>query len=338
MKKVIFTNLLFFVFSIATYSQSEVKLLNGFSVGSSLAEGDNFTQVVLGQTFAYQNKSGGYEVSAGLPQAQLEILRINASVNEGDGYNSNGFSYPTTIAIGEYKDTLYLQNGSELNYDLLKLLRLKVLGDFSCGNLVYDGDLNEYQTVKVAGYCWTQSNIRALHYPDGLSNITKSLAYKSNQHPDENENENTFGRLYTWYSAVNVPENSSTSPIVDANGFVQGICPNGWHIPTTDEMAALLALSSDDIRSTELWVLPNDNNNSTLFTALPAGRFDSDANRFEGLLSETSFWSADNNTVGSSQETSKIKTLQFSYFCDTPLLNINNNLSNAISVRCVKNY
>ena len=336
MRHPILTMIIICLFIFTGQSQSGTQTLGSFSVGNSFAEDNNATQVVMGQAFSYITKANGLEVSAGLPQAHLEILRINAAVNEGDGYNSNGFSFPITTAVGEYNDTLYLENGSEHNYDLLKLLRLIVLGNFSCGELVYDGDLNEYPTVAVNGYCWTQSNMRAQHYADGLSNIEKSLVYKSDFHPDETSNENLFGRLYSWYSAVNVPENSSVTPITDNNGFVQGICPNGWHIPTVEELASLLSLSSEDIRSTELWITPNNNTNSTKFTSLPAGRLNAEANRFEGLLSETSYWcSKDNRTP--SENTNKSETLQVSYFCDLPSI-ANNNLSDAISVRCVKNY
>lgn len=318
------------------HSQSAVGTLGSFSVGGSSGEGGNATQVVIGQTFSYIDKGNGLEVSAGLPQAHLEILRVKASVNEGDGYNSNGFSYPSSTATGTYNDTLYVQNGSDLNYDLLKILKLIVLGSFTCGELVYDGDFNEYQTVSVNGYCWTQGNMRAMHYADGLSSIEKALVYKSGLHPDENANENLFGRLYSWYSAVNVPENSSETPTVGPDGFVQGICPNGWHIPAAEEMASLLSLPSEDIRSTELWIAPNHNTNSTLFTSLPAGRFNAENNRYEGLLSETSYWCSTNNAV-SPGSTDKAETFLVSYFCDMPSME-NVNPANAISVRCVKNY
>ena len=117
---------------------------------------------------------------------------------------------------------------------------------------------------------------------------------------------------------------------------MQGICPNGWHIPAAEEMASLLSLSSEDIRSTELWVAPNHNTNSTLFTSLPAGRFNAENNRYEGLLSETSYWCSTNNAV-SPGRTDKAEAFLVSYFCDMPSME-NVNPADAISVRCVKNY
>lgn len=327
LKKIFVTLALLFFIHIVS---AQIETMSGFVTGSSLADAGNSTYVVMGETFTGKAIGGGHELSMGLAQAQLEKMMIEATVNYGDGYSGSGFSYPTTTPPGTYEESIYEVHGGSHHYDLLKKLKLIVKAYVSCGETVYDGDHNDYPTVAVAGYCWTQKNLKAQHYADGTTEINKALVYKSGMHPNETANEATFGRLYTWYSAVNVPENSTVTPTVNADGFVQGICPDGWHIPTEMEMNALLALPAEDIRSTDYWLGPHTNTNSTLFTALPAGFFNSSTNRFENLLGTTGFW-----TDHYSPYTTHLLVLQ--HFCDTPLLKESNS-SDGWSVRCVKNY
>ena len=327
LKKILVTLALLFISHIVS---AQVETMSGFVVGSSLAESGNSTYVVMGETFTGKAIGGGHELTMGLAQAQLEQEMIEATVNYGEGYSGSGFSYPTTTPPGTCEGSIYEVHGGNYQYDLLKKLKLIVKAFVSCGETVYDGDHNDYPTVAVAGYCWTQKNLKAQHYADGITEINKALVYKSEMYPNEADNETTFGRLYTWFSAVNVPENSSIPPTVNTDGFVQGICPDGWHIPTGTEMNALLALPAEDIRSTELWLGAHANTNSTLFSALPAGFYNSSANRFENFLGTTGFWTANANPY-----TTNLLVLQ--HFCDSPLLQENNS-ADGWSVRCVKNY
>ena len=147
---------------------------------------------------------------------------------------------------------------------------------------------------------------------------------------DETANEATYGRLYTWWSAVNLPEDGSGTLVPDADGYVQGVCPDNWHIPTADEMAALEALSAEDIRTAELWLAPNSNTNSTGFTSLPAGMYNAANARYEQILMNTGYWSLSNGTSAPTT----VNTLP--YYCTHPIEKAIS-ASDMLSVRCVKN-
>lgn len=323
--------LLFFELSVAClFVQAQTAILHGFATGSSTADGGNSTFAIIGETFTGKAVESGHELTLGLTQAQLEREFVEVSVDFGEGYSGHGFTYPATTPVGDYNDSRYDLHGGSFHYDLLTTFKLKVLTAIACGEIVYDGDHNPYSTVAVAGYCWTQKNLRATHYADGSMEIEKALVYNSAFHPEETDNENTFGRLYTWYSAVGVPEDGSAIPTPDADGYVQGICPDGWHIPTVTEMSALRSLSAEDLRSTELWITPNGNTNSTGFSELPAGRYNATLDRFEGMGSNAGLWSAEPASMTSAT------TLSFEYYCDTPLPTVSN-ASDGLSVRCVKN-
>lgn len=201
-----------------------------------------------------------------------------------------------------------------------------------CPLTVQDADDNLYNTLVLDRYCWTQTNMKATHYADAnRTPVPRAWVYASGQHPDVVQNEATFGRLYTWYSAVNVEENSDAMPVTNAAGFVQGICPEGWHVPATPEMTALLSHPAEDIKSTTLWLEPV-NNNRTGFTLLPAGKYNASAQRFDDMLTGTHLWK-----VIDPSATDDYNSIYISYHCSDPLFE-HALAQNAYSVRCVKDY
>jgi len=201
-------------------------------------------------------------------------------------------------------------------------------GTFTCGEQVTDGDGNSYETVKIGGLCWTKSNMKSKTYSDGTP-VSKAMVYSSSMYPDTNANLATYGRLYTWFSAVNVPEGGNIKPTRNADGFVQGICPEGWHIPTVGDMDRLNANSAESLRSVELWLQPNNNTNSTGFSSLPAGYYTLASNRFEALLGYTYYWSDSSTTPAFAI------ACDVNYFCDVAE-NKQKTTGDGVSVRCVK--
>lgn len=305
---------------------AQSNILNGFVAGAVTQEN---TYSVFGQPFVGTSEGNGYQVTEGIAQAQLVRETFSDVVNYSAGYNLHGFYYPMSTPVGSYHDYIYLGHGAPNHYDFVKVLDLDVVA-IPCGDVVYDVDHNLYPTVAVAGYCWTKKNLLVKHYPDGETVIPGAMVYSSNIYYNEESNLSLYGRLYTWYSAVNVPENSSELPIPNVEGFVQGICPEGWHIPTTIEMTALRAVPLSDLRSQTLWV-GGPNTNSSGFTALPAGLYNSSTQRFEGLLTFTDFW------TDTHPFTDAGITIPMSYYCEEPVT-IPLGPSDALSVRCVRNF
>jgi uncharacterized protein (TIGR02145 family)/prepilin-type N-terminal cleavage/methylation domain-containing protein len=107
---------------------------------------------------------------------------------------------------------------------------------FVCGQKITDSDGNAYDTILIGAQCWMAQNMRTKKYPDGTC-INPGC-------PDASSADNGLGRacysntesicttdgaLYTWAAAMN----SSTTE------GAQGICPNGFHIPTDNEYKTL---------------------------------------------------------------------------------------------------
>ena len=199
---------------------------------------------------------------------------------------------------------------------------------YFCPLTVKDADSNLYNTVLLDNYCWTQSNLRTTHYfGDEHEVVPKALVYNSDL-ISEDEMEATFGRLYTWFSAVHIPEGSDDLPVLDNDGFVRGICPAGWHMPTEPEKISLQSHTSDELRTPDYWFL-GAGVNSTGFSMLPAGIHNASLDRFEGLYTMTRHW-----FVATTGEPSALCT---EYYCDT-FIPTTIDPFDAYSVRCVRNY
>lgn len=193
--------------------------------------------------------------------------------------------------------------------------------DLITNEIVTDFDNNEYETVTIGEQVWLKENLKSLHYADG-SEITEVWAYN-----DEEENAETYGRLYTWDAAMNYSSAESA----------QGACPDGWHIPTDAEWTELgTFLGGDAIAGGKLkelgglhWQVPNTGaTNESGFTALPAGEYD-DAH-YQFLTEYAVIWS--------STETSATKCkYRYLAFDEAELFTYNYFKDFRYSVRCIKN-
>ena len=182
-----------------------------------------------------------------------------------------------------------------------------------------DNEDNIYNTVRVDCHCWTKENLQSKKYADGAK-VAHPMSYVSYEHPDSVANVTRYGYLYTWDDAVRAP----LAP--DADGYVQGVCPDGWRVPTAEEFDLLSSHSALDLMSTSDWLL-GEGTDITGFTALPAGRFT--GFRFENLLGETHFWSI------TSVSASVARCCSLLFGCKD-VLQFEINTKNGLSVRCLK--
>ena len=225
--------------------------------------------------------------------------------------------------MGEYAEGDIDKWRKTHDHDCDSLVHYYVL---TCGEEIEDADGNVYNTLFVGPYCWTKQNLQPTHYTNGDS-IPNAMIYYSVEHPDEEANLARYGRLYTWYSAVNVPEGSAGSPTLVDDVFVQGICPVGWHIPSERNMVSLAEFGAPALKNTILWLRPG--NNTTHFTANPAGFYNPNTDRFENMLGETRYWTT--QSIGSASAWNGVLT----YSCDELLMDANTK-NYGYSVRCVK--
>lgn len=98
---------------------------------------------------------------------------------------------------------------------------------FTCGNYLLDSrDNNTYKTVKIGDQCWMAENLK--YTGNGCAGKTWN---DTAPHDACQSHSTDWGEevLYQWGAAMN---GSTTEG-------VQGLCPDGWHIPTDDEWKTL---------------------------------------------------------------------------------------------------
>ncbi len=96
------------------------------------------------------------------------------------------------------------------------------------GNFTYQG--YTYKTTIIAGKEWMAENLRATHYADGTP--IESGIWDYNDDPANSEN---YGKLYSWYTAMNGAPSSNDNP-----SGIQGVCPEGWHLPSISEWEEMI--------------------------------------------------------------------------------------------------
>jgi uncharacterized protein (TIGR02145 family) len=179
-----------------------------------------------------------------------------------------------------------------------------------CPTQVHDKKNNiYYNVVEIAGLCWTKNNLYSTLYQDGTA-IPFAKPYI---HPKITVDEEVFGLLYTWESAMSI----------------QSICPIGWHIPSESEWMLLDVAASipNELMSTAYWINLGPGTDNFGFTAYPAGWYHATANKYKDLYSFAGWWSSK-----SSATTATIYTI--SYYCNNSQF-VEKNKNDGLSVRCV---
>ena len=109
-----------------------------------------------------------------------------------------------------------------------------------------------------------KENLRTLTLPNGMP---LTLAQQQN----DNSIRNRIPQYYTRNNEVLYNAYGARNGINYEDIPIQGICPNGWHLPTTAEFNALIELAEYDVnqlKSTEGWATLGSN--ITGFNALPS--------------------------------------------------------------------
>lgn len=172
-------------------------------------------------------------VYAGYP-TDFFVEENNAAVfwtaSPGDTNTTWGFPIPQALRCRFYSN--YSDLGAPVDYTGAYSVRCvkdaeQPAHSFSCGDNLIDGD-NSYATIQLGDYCWMKENLRTEVTSGHSSNsiyTSESVAYS--YYPDgEVSNVANYGYLYNWTAAL-AGMNSSEG--------VQGICPDGWHLPTEAE-------------------------------------------------------------------------------------------------------
>ncbi len=100
---------------------------------------------------------------------------------------------------------------------------------FICGSSqIADISGNIYNTIKIGGQCWMAENLNIGTRIDGSNDQSDNSTLEKYCYNDSEDSCNLYGALYQWDEIMQYSASSS-----------QGICPDGWHVPTDAEWCIL---------------------------------------------------------------------------------------------------
>ena len=186
-------------------------------------------------------------------------------------------------------------------------------------------DGKTYKKVMIGNQTWMAEN---LNY-DGKENGGNEIGACYNNSADSCEK---YGRLYNWSTAMDINASYDSSYWNGSDVNHQGICPAGWHLPSSAERVALVnyvgSSAGTKLKSTSSWYNNGNGTDEYGWSALPGGvGFDDDF--FLNAGEHGVWWSA-----------TEIDTISADYqsmsYSDGASLSWNNfNKPFLFSVRCV---
>lgn len=309
--------------------------------------------------------SGGAEVTArGICWSTSPSPTVNDSHTTDDNGIGGFVSNMTGLTPGtNYYVRAYAINSVGISYSAPQIFsttysasagnNLVLIDAQSCpGNdSLTDYDGNTYHTVQIGQQCWMKENLRTTHYSDGTyigygygTSESIPLRYPPADHLGLIP---FIGYFYNWAAVMHNDTSSTTNP-----SGVQGVCPNGWHLPSYAEWTQLTTYvnsinqyqCSPDSNSI-IWALVSPsawcssfpfylcgtNNtvidyNATGFSAYLAGYF---STYFYGYNQVAYFWTSTQNTTNTAHIFKLSCTYSHVNFSDL-------NIEQGASVRCLR--
>ena len=253
----------------------------------------------------------GYQFISYLPENSIDALTVfNDVLDNLDFVRNTGGLMLRKIG------PMWINGIGDLNPGegyLVKMLDSDVLiypsTSSSCGEPFIDiRDGKTYNTVQIGEQCWMAENLNIGEMINGTEEMADNGVIEKYCYENNNSNCDEYGGLYQWDEMMQYTISSG----------VQGICPEGWYIPTDDEWKILEGTVDSqypvgdpiwnnygsrgydaglNLKSTTGWY-PNCNGTDLFgFTALPGG-YRYHLGDFYNLEASADFWSStENNTT-----------------------------------------
>ena len=165
--------------------------------------------------------------------------------------------------------------------------------DLKYDTLTDKRDGRKYLTIEINGLIVMAENLK---FAD--STKTPYLKGKSWCYRNDSTTCNSAGRYYSWTAALNIDAKWEKDFPHKVPGLIgnphQGICPDGWHIPTNEEWNTIAGKGFKSLQATgnSLWKTAT---NTSGFSAIPLGRMIGGGLQYVG--ESTFYWSVSEFTI-----------------------------------------
>lgn len=260
------------------------RALSQDEVNALYNEGIYLTEVTITQVLQHSDGSGLVDVNFDLSgTANLYSISLEASFDGGTTYIPIPGSFLSgdigPIQPGNSKHIVWDGVGSFPNIYSTQA-KLKIVASqlgAPCAGMptITDIDGNIYNTVQIGSQCWMKENLNIGTRIAGATNQTENGVIEKYCYDDDESNCDIYGGLYQWDEMMQNVAIAGT----------QGICPQGWHLPTDEEWTTLTSyllgflVAGGKMKTTGtleagtgLWYSPNTGaTNNSGFSGLPSG-------------------------------------------------------------------
>ncbi|MBR3559027.1 MAG: hypothetical protein IKN78_09170 [Bacteroidales bacterium] len=259
----------------------------------------------------------GYTLTGSLADGDEITVEISEDDEVCPGTYANAI---TNVTVNKTDDN---NRDVTSSYAITKVNGNLTIDPLACtGTFTYEG--YDYPLVLINGQCWFAENLRVAK--EGAT------AYK-----EDDANLEKFGYLYDWATALG--DNGTKETDVCNGDFVQGICPQGWALPSNADFQALEnyahgveAIKSDNANYWQLQYVGTDEYG---FDERAGGFFKSALNRYEDLLTGAHFWTSESVLNPSIVTEGEAYSYCTAYYCTEFLPQIKS-VNDKLSVRCIR--
>ena len=190
--------------------------------------GEYDTLTAEGREFSRPESSSSSDEESSDSEGSSSSVRGSSSSEES---SSSRYSSSSSYSSSRYSSSSLKRDGTTLGLESKEDL---FNPDIDYGTMTDPRDGKVYRTVVVNGLTWLAENLNFYDTTD------YPLLKKSHCYNDDEKNCELLGRLYARDAVMN-DSRCSFGELCDLGlGPVQGICPEGWHIPTKVEVEGLI--------------------------------------------------------------------------------------------------
>ena len=188
----------------------------------------------------------------------------STSVNEGESSSSvKNSSSSNTLGDGGSESAMTSSSAESSSSEYTRV-QCDVEADENCFKDARDGQT--YKTVKIGDQVWMAENLNF--------ETDSSFCYNDSAVYCEK-----YGRLYRWAAAIGKSEGKCGYGYTCSlpSGNIQGVCPEGWHLPSNTEWETLFdavggrSTAGAVLKSTFGWKNRGNGSEAFSFSALPVG-------------------------------------------------------------------
>jgi uncharacterized protein (TIGR02145 family) len=295
-----------------------ISLAMAFTFSCSSDDGDKSD----GEVSSSSDVVGSSSSSGGVSSSSSGEASSSSSSEISSSSSSEASSSSSSEASSSSSSEISSSSSSEISYSSSSEISSSSSSEisYSYGSLIYEG--KEYRTIVIDNQTWLADNLD--HSVEG-----------SKCYDDDPANCVKYGSLYNWATAMALPANcNSTACSSQIQSPHKGICPDGWHIPSTADWEALrdvagggLTTAAGHLKAKEGWNENGNGKDTYGFAALPGGNFNTFYQDFRKIGDEGYWWVTSELGGGSAY--------QWHFGYDSAGWG-NDGKTNMFSVRCVK--